>query len=117
MGLTAYNTGSYYSGETWQSFSQLYTDYYAHMSELFSQPLMITEFSCSGIGGDKVQWVRDMFAALDAFPRLRVAVWWNSQDLDWSKDPPVVARSYQFDDDEAVFAIFREKLPAFPGRD
>ena len=117
VGLTAYNTGSYYSGETWQSFSQLYTDYYAHMSELFSQPLMITEFSCSGIGGDKVQWVRDMFAALDAFPRLRVAVWWNSQDLDWSKDPPVVARSYQFDDDEAVFAIFREKLPAFPGRD
>ena len=52
-----------------------------------------------------------------ALKNKNVAVWWNSQDMDWSKDPPVVARSYRFDDDEAVFAIFREKLPAFRRRD
>ena len=116
VGLTAYNTGTYYESESWQTFSELYTDYYARISGLFSQPLMITEFSCSGIGGNKAQWVRDMFAALDAFPRLHVAVWWNSEDYDYTLNPPVVARSYRLDDDETVLAVFREKLKAFRGR-
>ena len=77
---------------------------------------MITEFSCSGIGGDKAQWVRDMFAALDAFPRLKVAIWWNSEDYDLTLDPPVVSRSYRLDDDETVLSVFREALKGFPGR-
>ncbi len=116
VGLTAYNTGTYYESESWQTFSELYTDYYARMSSRFSQPLMITEFSCSGIGGDKAQWVRDMFAALDAFPRLKVAIWWNSEDYDLTLDPPVVSRSYRLDDDETVLSVFREALKGFPGR-
>ena len=112
VGLTAYNTGTYYAevGETWQTFKELYQDLYTEYNARFGQPLMITEFASASEGGDKAQWIRDMFRDIKDYPNIKVAVWWNSCDLDPSKEERTVARSYFINETDEIIDIFRENL-------
>lgn len=95
IGLTGYNTGTYYAGESWRSFDEIYAPLYKAALERYAQPLMITEFSCSSIGGDKAQWVHDMFVSLPHYPQIKVAVWWNGRDM--AADGITEARPYWID--------------------
>ncbi len=108
VGLTGYNTGTYYEGEKWRSFDRIYKNIYEKADLLYGKPMMITEFSCSTTGGNKEEWVRDMFASLADYPNIKAAVWWSGRDLDPSNGN--VARSYYIDDTEGVMAVFRENL-------
>ena len=85
VGLTAYNTGTYYPGENWTAFTALYDPIYAKSTALYRQPLMITEFASSSVGGDKNQWIRDMFAQIASYPDIKVAVWWNGLRLGYKR--------------------------------
>ena len=113
VGMTAYNTGTYYAqvGESWHTFSELYDDLYRNYTAHFAQPLMITEFSCANKGGNKVEWIQDMFRTIKEYPKIRVAVWWNYCDFD--KDG-TVARSYFLNESEEMLDAFREGLAEFP---
>lgn len=112
VGLTAYNTGTYYAevGETWQTFKELYQDLYTEYNARFGQPLMITEFASASEGGDKAQWIRDMFRDIKEYPNIKVAVWWDGCDYDPSKEERTVARSYVIDESEEILEVFRENL-------
>ena len=112
VGLTAYNTGTYYQSETWQTFDALYRDYYAKACARYAQPLMITEFACSSNGGDKTAWIKDMFARLPDYPRIKVAVWWNGADYD---NKGRVSRPYWMDETEDTAAAMREGLANYTG--
>lgn len=92
VGLTGYNTGTYYNGETWRNFDQIYSEMYQKYQTMFSQPLMITEFGSSSIGGDKAAWISDMFQQLPKYPDIKVAIWWNG--CDWAVPGEVPARPY-----------------------
>lgn len=107
VGLTGYNTGDYYDGETWRSFDEIYDPIYAQMAPQYQQPLMITEFACSSIGGDKSAWVADMFDSLADYPRIKAAVWWDSADKDTTNN---IARPYYIDNDKAALKIFKNHL-------
>ncbi|MDR1135111.1 MAG: glycoside hydrolase family 26 protein [Clostridiales Family XIII bacterium] len=107
IGLTAYNTGTYYKDETWQSFVQLYDEVYYKVAAEFKQPLMITEFASSSIGGDKVAWVKEMFEIIGYYDRIRAAVWWNSSDLDAEG---MIARPYYLNETEELVQVFRQEL-------
>jgi beta-mannanase len=107
VGLTAYNTGTYYSGENWTGFAQLYDPIYAKSTALYSQPLMITEFASSSVGGDKNQWIRDMFDHIQSYPNIKVAIWWNGCDWDANGN---VARPYFIDETPQIVQTFREML-------
>lgn len=112
MGITAYNTGTYYEGETWQTFDELYRDLYDDVVAGYRQPMMITEFGCSSIGGDKVAWIKDMFAALPNYPQIKVAVWWNNADFDGKK----VARPYWLDETPEVTEAIKTGLANYAQR-
>ena len=105
IGLTAYNTGTYYSyvGEHWQSFPELYQDLYETYASTFSQPLMITEFSCAAMGGDKAQWTREMLETIADYDRIKVAVWWDHVDYDPATGG--IARDYRIAE---VLDVFHE---------
>lgn len=107
VGLTAYNTGTYYQGENWESFDQLYKDVYTQYTEIYEKPLMITEFSSSSIGGDKVAWVKDMFEKIKKYDKIKVAIWWDSCDYDKKGN---IARSYFIDDPPEIASIFKKEL-------
>lgn len=106
IGLTAYNTGNYYKGENWTCFYDLYNDYYKYIDRLTSKPLMITEFACSSYGGNKSQWIINMFNHLHLYPNIKVAIWWNHTDYDSNGNP---ARTYRMDTPE-IMEIFKYYL-------
>lgn len=106
VGLTGYNTGDYYEGETWRSFNEIYDPLYKTMAPQYQQPLMITEFASSSIGGDKPDWVKDMFKQLRNYPRIKVAVWWNGRDMDGKTE----ARPYYIDDSKKTVNTFKHYL-------
>lgn len=104
VGLTGYNNGTYYPGERWRSFSEIYDGLYREYAAQFAQPLMITEFSCSSYGGDKAAWVREMLNGIGACERIKVAVWWDGCDWDAEGN---IARAYFIDDVPGVMEAFR----------
>lgn len=107
VGLTAYNTGNYYNGEVWSSFDELYQDYYTEYARMFEKPLMITEFGSSIFGGDKVEWVNDMFESLKKYPRIKVAIWWSHIDYDGDGNE---ARVYKIDRPGEVLDVFKKNV-------
>ncbi|MCL2437124.1 MAG: glycoside hydrolase family 26 protein [Clostridiales bacterium] len=110
VGLTKYNTGTFYYyawGETWQEFYELYDHLYARYTKIYGQPLMIPEFASASMGGDKEQWVINMFEHIQTMPSIKIAIWWDGSDLDAYGN---VARSYYIDETPRLMEIFRENL-------
>ena len=110
VGLTGYNTGTYYEGEVWRSFNDIYASLYQDYSVMFSQPLMITEFASSSIGGDKAAWIKDMFEQLPNYPKIKMAIWWSGCDWDFSGEKPKAARIYRLDENAEIMQAFAEGL-------
>ena len=112
VGLTGYNTGTYYPGERWRTFDQIYASLYAEHTARFSYPLMITEFGCNIVGGNKPEWVQDMFTKLPTYNRIKLIIWFDGTDLDSRGNP---ARTYRIDEDPATVEVFRANLTKFAG--
>lgn len=108
IGLTAYNTGNYYEGEKWEDFKSLYDPLYKEYMEIFDYPFIITEFGSNSIGGDKVQWIHDMFEKIESYENIKGAIWFNGTDLDHRGNP---ARIYRLDENNSIIEKFREMLP------
>ncbi len=113
FGVTGYNTGTYYSeqfGEKWREFEELYDECDKLFGEKYGKfPWIITEFASSSIGGDKVQWINNMFSVLDKYPNIKMAFWFNSAD--WDPNFPketVVSRPYWLDENDEVLNAFAE---------
>ncbi|MCL1849705.1 MAG: glycoside hydrolase family 26 protein, partial [Clostridiales bacterium] len=109
VGLTAYNTGTFYNryGEKWRTFKELYDELYTRYDLLFGQPLMITEFASASMGGDKEEWVESMFADIRLYDRIKIAVWWDACDYDAYG---YVSRSYIMDESPGLMEIFAHHL-------
>lgn len=110
VGLTAYNTGTYYSGEEWKNFFQLYRTLYDTYNFLSEKPLIITEFGSSSHGGDKSRWIQDMFDGIGLFPRISLAVWWSGTD--WDQDGKA-ARIYRLDETQETLEAFSLGIKAY----
>lgn len=107
VGLTGYNTGTYYEGEDWRSFDEIYAGVYERAAANYQKPLMITEFASSSVGGNKPAWIQDMFYQIRKYDRIKAAVWWNGRDLDSQGN---VARPYWLNENEKTLEAFREGI-------
>ena len=67
---------------------------------------MITEFSCSAIGGDKVSWTEDMFKSLPKYDKIKVGIWWHAADYDGN----TLARPYFMDTPDGMLDVFDKYL-------
>jgi beta-mannanase len=108
IGLTGYNTGTYYPDETWRSFDEIYLPMLWEYNRRFSGfPYMITEFGSSATGGDKGAWIA---SALDMVEKMNIkaAVWWNHVDYDTSRG--AISRGYKFDNDRKMLSVFRQNF-------
>ena len=107
IGLTGYNPGTYFPGERWRPFQEIYPPMYREYSRLFKQPFMITEFGSNSVGGDKVEWIGDMFEHMPQYTNIRVAIWWNGIDRDEDGNP---GRIYRLDETPEIQEAFRRGL-------
>lgn len=105
IGITGYNTGTYYEGESWRSFDEIYEPIYQRAVDNYSKPLMITEFGCGNVGGSKADWIEDMFESIGNYEEIKAAVWWDGCDYDENGD---VARSYLIEENEDVLDVFKK---------
>ncbi len=110
IGLTGYNPGTYFPGEKWKSFEEIYNNYYREYITLFHQPLMIPEFGSNSVGGDKIAWVQSMFENLPNYSRIKVAMWWNGIDWDAQGNP---GRIYRLDETPEMIRVFNEGFSQF----
>jgi len=111
IGLTGYNYGTFYPGETWRSFDAIYRGIYDDYSRNFQKPFMIAEFGSNSIGGDKAAWIHDMFAVLPQYNRIKLAVWWSATDFNAKGQP---ARIYLLDENAATIQAFSEGFHTKP---
>ncbi len=121
VGLTAFNTGTYYAsvGETWKDFTTLYEDLYNQYCDWFEHPLMFTGFACAEMGGDKRAWTEDMFQKIGDYDRAKVLVWWDSVEYD-TRDPenPIISRDYRIRGENVdIFDLFMKYIGSFDSED
>ncbi len=112
LGVTKYNTGTYYSevfGETWDDFKPAFDALNALYSQDFSEvPWIVTEFASSSYGGDKVQWMQDMFTHIGDYKNIKAAVWFNSGDRDYREGmQDIIARPYYLDETPETLDMFQ----------
>ncbi len=114
LGVTGYNTGTYYAdvtGERWRSFEEIYGAIDGEYGQYFGDfPWMVTEFASSSVGGDKPGWIRDMFAGIGAYGRIKAAVWFDFADYDGSKPDNPVSRPYWIAETDETLAAFKEGI-------
>ena len=110
VGLTGYNAGTYYKGEEWRGFKEIYDPLYAEYHELFPhKALMITEFASNSVGGDKVAWINEAMTHMKDYARICVAIWWNHCDFDGD----IPSRIYKLDENEATLEAFKLGLEGY----
>jgi beta-mannanase len=109
IGITGYNTGTYYNketGEAWREFTEIYDDIYKKYNPMFSKfNWIITEFSSSSIGGDKTKWINDMFKNIHKYKNIKIAVWFSYADYDLNGN---VARPYWLDETKETLEAFKK---------
>ncbi len=110
VGLTGYNTGTYFPGERWREFSSIYPQVYSEYAQHFSKPFMITEFGSNSFGGNKPAWMNRMFDQIGQFNKIKVAIWWNGIDRDSQGNP---GRIYLLDETAETTEAFRQGLTKF----
>lgn len=105
LGLTFYNTGNFYEGETWIEFKDLYKPLYETSMKKYDMPFMITEFSCARAGGSKEEWTKTMLSEIGDYENIKVAIWWHGADRTPEGE---IARAYFIDDSEEMIDIFKD---------
>lgn len=115
FGVTGYNTGTYYAvenGEKWKTFSEIYDNIMEKHYRIFGKfPWIITEFASSSVGGDKVQWINDMFDNLDNYQNIKMAFWFNSADVDpRDETKQTIARPYWLNETPETAKAFSQGL-------
>ena len=110
VGITGYNTGDYFPGETWREFRDIFKPLYHEYTTLFNKPFMITEFGANSFGGDKAAWINSMFTEIKQLDKIKVAIWWSG--IDWDKEGRP-GRIYRLDENDAVINAFSEGLKPY----
>ena len=88
ISIDGYNWGTCQSWSSWQTFSQVFKKAYNALANI-DKPLFIAEISSSELGGNKAEWITDMFEhfATD-FSRVFAVMWFSqskeANEGDWA---------------------------------
>lgn len=84
VALDGYNWAGLLPGTTWTSFRDVFTQGQQEIAALTSTPVHVGEVGAPETGGDKSQWVRDMFAYLATKPGIAGFTWFSHlKEADW----------------------------------
>ena len=89
ISIDGYNWGDKKCWSRWKSFSEVFRKSYNALADI-DKPMLIAETSCTESGGNKAEWITDMFRVLPVeFPRIFAIMWFNqskSFEADWALD-------------------------------
>ena len=108
LALDGYNWGDSQPWSSWKNFDEIFGSGYKTVTGLSDKPLLIAETASTEIGGSKSEWIESSFRTLrDAYPRVKVLVWFNVQkECDW-----------QIDSSEAALVAFKQGISNYLQRE
>lgn len=85
IGIDGFNFGTSRDFGGWKSFYTLFAPPYKYLSTNYKKPIYISETSSSESGGNKSEWINQMFLSLYSdFPKVEEVVWFNLiKEADW----------------------------------
>jgi hypothetical protein len=87
LGMDGYNHIPFNPDGQWDSPSTVFDQTLAELNTISSKPLMISEVGCAEVGGDKAQWIGELFAYMRAHPRIHNFTWFDiNKETDWRID-------------------------------
>jgi hypothetical protein len=80
VGVGALNYGKVAAWSDWWSFKDIFGQHYDTLA-LFEKPIMLTEFGCLAVGGDRSAWYADALLHLDQrYPMVRSVLFFHYSD-------------------------------------
>jgi hypothetical protein len=93
VGVDGYNWGTSRPGSRWQTFDQVFVPTIRSIRLFTAKPLMLSEIGSAEQGGDKAQWISDLFTSLRQNPDILAFVWFDyDKEADWRLDSSDAAR-------------------------
>ncbi len=85
VGLSGFNGGTLVFSKRWRPFAEAFGPPLDAIHALApDKPVALTEIASAERGGDKAEWIRDMFAEVRRRPYIRAVVWFNlRKEADW----------------------------------
>lgn len=90
LGMDGYNWGKvpHPDGTVtgWQTFSEIFSQTYTHITTLSTKPLMVAEMASAEQGGSKADWITDAYSIQipNNFGKIKAVIWFNeNKEADW----------------------------------
>jgi hypothetical protein len=85
IGIDGFNFGTAREGMEWRSFEEIFWSAYEYLASTYSISIVVSEVASAEEGGSKVNWINEMFVALDnRFAIVDEVVWFNLlKEADW----------------------------------
>ncbi len=92
VGVNILNYGTVASWSKWWSFKEMFGTHYEELAK-YNKPLMITEYGCLSVGGDRKKWFEESLSELPKeFPKVKSVVFFHfsadntttQQVVDWT---------------------------------
>jgi beta-mannanase len=88
IGLDGYNWGAAQSWSRWRSFKEIFSGIYRDVIRRYKKPVILSEFSSSSAGGDKVRWGDEALREIRKMPEVKGFVLFNvDKETDWRFPP------------------------------
>ena len=92
IGIDGYNWGDTQEWSRWMSFKEIFRERYEDIVRNFKKPVIISEFSSSGSGGDKAAWAKEALDEIRKMKRVRAFVLFNvDKETNWRFKPATAA--------------------------
>jgi beta-mannanase len=105
VALDGYNWSNLKPTTTWLSFAQVFGPGVTQLQSLSARPITIGETGCPEVGGNKAQWITDMWTSLAHWTQVKGLVWFDiNKETDW-----------RIDSSASSLAAFKAGLPGWAG--
>lgn len=85
IGIDGYNWGDTKPWSRWLSFKELFEKRYKQITDNLNKPVIISEFSSTSKGGNKVEWIKEAMGDIKRMGNIKAFVLFNiDKETDWS---------------------------------
>lgn len=79
VGVGTLNYGTVAPWSKWWTFDEIFGNYYPQLSK-YKKPIMITEFGCLSVGGNRAQWYKDALEDIKIkYPEIKALIFFHCQ--------------------------------------
>jgi beta-mannanase len=84
IGIDGFNFGTTQANNSWRTFQDIFLPAYTAVTK-YGKPIIISETASAELGGNKAQWIENMFSSLSqTMPNVQELIWFNfNKETDW----------------------------------